>query len=44
MQGIAISDKYVEIIIRQMLSKILVQDPGDSKFFAGSLVEIHNYR
>jgi DNA-directed RNA polymerase subunit beta' len=44
MQGIAISDKYVEIIIRQMLSKILIQDPGDSKFFPGSLVELHNYR
>ena len=44
MQGISISDKYVEIIIRQMLSKILIQDAGDSKFFPGSLIELHNYR
>jgi DNA-directed RNA polymerase subunit beta' len=43
MQGIAISDKYIEIIIRQMLSKILINDPGDSKFFAGSLVSTHDY-
>lgn len=44
MQGISISDKYVEIIVRQMLSKILIKEPGDSKFFAGSLIDIHEYK
>ncbi|CAM9125278.1 DNA-directed RNA polymerase subunit beta' [Mycoplasma todarodis] len=44
MQGIAISDKYIEIIIRQMLSKILISDPGDSSFFAGSLVDVYDYQ
>lgn len=44
MQGISISDKYVEIIIRQMLSKIVIKEPGDSKFFAGSLIDIHAYK
>ncbi|CAM9103856.1 DNA-directed RNA polymerase subunit beta' [Mycoplasma marinum] len=43
MQGIAISDKYIEIIIRQMLSKIAITDPGDSTFFAGALVDVYDY-
>ncbi|WP_406617995.1 DNA-directed RNA polymerase subunit beta' [Mycoplasmopsis lipophila] len=44
LQGITISDKYIEIIIRQLLSKILITDPGDSKFFSGSLVDILTYQ
>ncbi|AZG68864.1 DNA-directed RNA polymerase subunit beta' [Mycoplasma struthionis] len=43
-QGIAISDKYIEIIIRQMMSKIIISDPGDSKFFAGAIVDIFDYQ
>ena len=43
MQGIIISDKYVEIVIRQMFSKIIISDPGDTELFAGSLVDIHEY-
>ncbi|QCZ36695.1 DNA-directed RNA polymerase subunit beta' [Mycoplasma nasistruthionis] len=44
LQGITISDKYIEIIIRQMLSKIIITDPGDSKFFTGSLVDTLVYQ
>ena len=44
MQGISISDKYIEIIVRQMLSKILIQEPGDSKFFTGSVVDVLEYK
>ncbi len=44
MQGIAISDKYVEIIIRQMLSKILIQTQGDSDLFAGTIVDVSRYK
>ncbi|MEA4162372.1 DNA-directed RNA polymerase subunit beta' [Mycoplasma sp. 4404] len=44
LQGITISDKYIEIIIRQMLSKIMITDPGDSKFFTGSLVDTFIYQ
>ncbi|ADN68868.1 DNA-directed RNA polymerase subunit beta' [Mycoplasmopsis fermentans] len=44
LQGITISDKYIEIIIRQMLSKIVITDPGDSKFFSGNLVDIFAYQ
>ncbi|TPR53519.1 DNA-directed RNA polymerase subunit beta' [Metamycoplasma neophronis] len=43
-QGIAISDKYIEIIIRQMMSKIVISEPGDSKFFAGAIVDIFDYQ
>ena len=44
MQGISISDKYIEIIIRQMLSKIIITDPGDSDFFIGGIEDILNYQ
>ena len=43
-QGISISDKYIEIIIRQMMSKIIITIPGDSKFFAGAIVDIFDYQ
>ncbi|AZZ65333.2 DNA-directed RNA polymerase subunit beta' [Metamycoplasma phocicerebrale] len=43
-QGIAISDKYIEIIIRQMMSKVVISDPGESKFFAGAIVDIFDYQ
>ncbi|UWD34510.1 DNA-directed RNA polymerase subunit beta' [Mesomycoplasma molare] len=44
MQGISISDKYIEIIIRQMLSKILITEAGDSDLFVGSLVDVFEYQ
>ncbi|MGL5204758.1 MAG: DNA-directed RNA polymerase subunit beta', partial [Metamycoplasmataceae bacterium] len=44
MQGISISDKYIEIIIRQMLSKIIITDPGDSEFFIGGIEDILTYQ
>lgn len=44
MQGIAISDKYIEIIIRQMLSKVIITDSGDSDLFIGSTEDIFTYQ
>ncbi|MBN4083418.1 DNA-directed RNA polymerase subunit beta' [Mycoplasma sp. CSL10137] len=44
LQGITISDKYIEIIIRQLLSKIMIIDTGDSKFFNGALVDTFIYQ
>ena len=38
--GIDISDKHVEVIIRQMLKKVIIADPGDSTFSAGQAVNI----
>ncbi|QJG67103.1 DNA-directed RNA polymerase subunit beta' [Mycoplasma phocoenae] len=43
-QGIAISDKYIEIIVRQMMSKVTIYEQGDSKFFAGEIVDIFEYQ
>lgn len=44
MQGISISDKYIEIIIRQLLSKVVITDSGDSSFFIGSIEDIFTYQ
>ncbi|MCR8613111.1 MAG: DNA-directed RNA polymerase subunit beta' [Mycoplasma sp.] len=40
-QGINIADKYIEIIIMQMLSRVIITDSGDSKFNVGELVNIN---
>ncbi|CAF0720980.1 unnamed protein product [Didymodactylos carnosus] len=42
-QGIEISDKYVEVIIRQLTNKLVVQDPGDSQYFSGEVVELNAF-
>jgi DNA-directed RNA polymerase subunit beta' len=39
LQGVAINDKHIEIIIRQMLRKVRITDPGDSEFFWGEQVD-----
>ena len=38
-QGVGINDKHLEIIVRQMLKKITVEDAGDSDFVPGTNVE-----
>jgi DNA-directed RNA polymerase subunit beta' len=38
-QGIGIHDKHIEIIIRQMLSRVKIDDPGDTPFNPGQIVE-----
>ena len=43
LQGIEISDKYIEIIIRQMTNKMKVLNPGDSEFFVGQIININDY-
>ncbi|SDD04471.1 DNA-directed RNA polymerase subunit beta' [Desulfurella multipotens] len=39
MQGVSINDKHIEIIVKQMLSKIIVEDSGDTDFIEGDLVD-----
>ena len=39
-QGQTINDKHIEIIARQMLSKIRILDPGDSQFLPGEISDI----
>jgi DNA-directed RNA polymerase subunit beta' len=38
LQGIKINDKHVEVIVRQMMSKMIVEDPGDTRFLEGESV------
>jgi DNA-directed RNA polymerase subunit beta' len=38
LQGVKINDKHFETIVRQMMRKVEVEDPGDSKFLEGELV------
>jgi len=38
-QGVGINDKHIEIIVRQMLKKISVTDPGETTFLAGEHVD-----
>ena len=38
-QGVSIDDKHVEIIVAQMMRKVQVNDPGDSEFLPGAVVD-----
>ncbi len=42
-QGVDINDKHVEVIGRQMLKKVRVEDNGDTDMFPGSLVDIYEF-
>src|SRR5690554_2907488 len=39
LQGVKINDKHIEVIIRQMLRKVEITDPGDSRYLVGEQVE-----
>ncbi len=39
LQGVDINDKHIEVIVRQMMHKVKVEDAGDTPFLTGSLVE-----
>ncbi len=39
LQGVRINDKHVEVIVRQMLRKVKVVDPGDTQFLEGEQVD-----
>lgn len=38
LQGVKINDKHFEVIVRQMMRKVDIEDPGDTKFLEGELV------
>jgi DNA-directed RNA polymerase subunit beta' len=40
LQGVKINDKHIEVVVRQMLRKVMVIDSGDSKYLAGDQLEI----
>ena len=39
-QGVDINDKHIEVITRQMLKKVRIDNPGDSEFYTASLVDL----
>jgi len=39
LQGVKINDKHIEVIVRQMLQKVEIVDPGDTTFLAGEQVD-----
>lgn len=42
-QGVDINDKHIEVIIRQMLRKVKVEDPGDTELLPGGLVDVFEF-
>ena len=42
-QGVDINDKHIEVIARQMLKKVRIDDPGDTGFYTASLVELLDF-
>ena len=43
LQGVEINDKHIEVIVRQMLKKIRVEDNGDTEFLPGTLVDVLDF-
>lgn len=42
--GVEINDKHIEIIVRQMLRKYKIDDPGDTQLLTGSIVDMAEFR
>jgi len=42
-QGVQLHDKHIEVIVRQMMRKVRVDNPGGSDFLPGELVDRHDY-
>jgi len=44
LQGVKINDKHMEVIVRQMLRRVRITDPGDSNFIADEQVERYRFQ
>ena len=44
LQGVKINDKHFEVIVRQMMRKVKVTDPGDTRFLEGDLVHKQDFK
>jgi DNA-directed RNA polymerase subunit beta' len=40
LQGVVINDKHIETIVRQMLKRVEIKDPGDSELLAGEVIDL----
>lgn len=43
LQGVDINDKHIEVIIRQMLRKVKIEDPGDTELLPGGLIDVFEF-
>ena len=43
LQGVKINDKHIEVIVRQMLRRVVIKEVGDSNFLVGEHVERHMF-
>ncbi len=43
LQGVSINDKHIEVIVRQMLRKVRIEDAGDAPFLIGEQVDRFNF-
>jgi DNA-directed RNA polymerase subunit beta' len=43
-QGVDINDKHIEIIVRQMMRRVRITDPGQTKFLVGEAVDQQDFR
>jgi DNA-directed RNA polymerase subunit beta' len=43
LQGVDINDKHIEVIVRQMLKKVRIEESGDSEYLPGTLVDILDF-
>ena len=43
MQGVKINDKHFEVIVRQMMRKVLILDPGDTRFLEQQIVDKRDF-
>lgn len=44
LQGVKINDKHIEVIVRQMMQKVEILDPGDTTFLTGQIVDKFSFR
>ena len=42
-QGVATNDRHIEVIVRQMMRKLRVDDPGDTELLTGAMVDIFEF-
>ncbi len=43
LQGVKINDKHFEVIVRQMMRKVDIKDPGDTSFLEGNLIHVSDF-
>ena len=43
LQGVDIADKHIEVLVRQMLKKVRIENNGDTEFLPGTLVDVLDY-